>query len=204
MNLIVGLGNPGVEYQFTPHNAGFLAIDRLAQVAGVAVTNRRGRALTARATLAGEAVLLAKPETFMNLSGLSVAALLNELQLGPDSKGAAVRNLLVLYDELAFPLGQIRIRERGSANGHNGIKSILSVLGTEEWMRIRIGVGKPPSETGRAVKAGGGDYLLSPMRKMQLQELDLVLDDVVRAVEMILKDGVAKAMTEFNRGSNKE
>ena len=204
MNLIVGLGNPGVEYQFTPHNAGFLAIDRLAQVAGVAVTNRRGRALTARATLAGEAVLLAKPETFMNLSGLSVAALLNELQLGPDSKGAAVRNLLVLYDELAFPLGQIRIRERGSANGHNGIKSILSVLGTEEWMRIRIGVGKPPSETGRAVKAGGGDYLLSPMRKMQLQELDLVLDDVVRAVEMILKDGVAKAMTEFNRVSNKE
>ena len=201
MKLIVGLGNPGLEYQFTPHNAGFLAIDRLAQLAGVSVTNRRGRALTARATLAGEAVLLAKPETFMNGSGLSVAALLNELELAPDNQGAPVRNLIVLYDELAFPLGQIRIRERGSANGHNGIKSILGALGTEEWMRVRIGVGKPPTETGRAVRAGGTDYLLAPMRKMQLQDLDLALDDVVRAVETILKEGVAKAMNEFNRGS---
>ena len=108
----------------------------------------------------------------------------------------------MLYDELAFPLGHIRIRERGSANGHNGIKSILSALGTEEWMRIRIGVGKPPTETGRAVRAGGTDYLLAPMRKMQLQDLDLALDDVVRAVETILKEGVAKAMNEFNRRSD--
>jgi len=199
VKLIVGLGNPGIEYQFTPHNAGFLAIDRIAQVCGVSVTNRRGKALTARTTLAGQDVLLAKPETFVNLSGLSVAALLQELELSTPAN-----DLLVLYDELAIPLGQIRIRERGSAGGHNGIKSILSALGTEEWIRVRIGVGKPPTETGREIKAGGKDFLLSPFRRMQLQELDLVLDDAMRAVEMIFKDGVKKAMNEFNRKVNGE
>ena len=192
MKLIVGLGNPGIQYQLTPHNAGFLAIDRIAEVCGVTVANRRGRALTAKAMLAGEEVLLAKPETFMNLSGLSVAALLRELELTPT-------DLIVLYDELAIPLGQLRIRERGSAGGHNGVKSILGVLGTEEWVRVRIGVGKAPTETGRERKAGGTDYLLSPLRKMQLQELDMVLDEAVRAVEMVLTQGVGKAMNEFNR-----
>ena len=195
MHLIVGLGNPGIEYQFTPHNAGFLAIDRLAEQCGVSIANRRGKALTAKATLAGKEVLLAKPETFMNLSGNSVAALLKELDI-PAAES------IVLYDELAIPLGQLRIRERGSAGGHNGIKSILSSLGTEEFIRVRIGVGKPPTETGRAVKAGGTDYLLSPMRRMQLQELDEVLDQAVRAVETILKDGPKKAMNEFNRRIN--
>ena len=194
MKLIVGLGNPGIEYQFTPHNAGFLAIDRLAEVCGASVSNRRGRALTAKTTLAGQDVLLAKPETFMNLSGLSIVALLHELELDTPAE-----DLIVIYDELAIPLGQLRIRERGSAGGHNGIKSILGTLGSDEFIRVRIGVGKPPTETGRAIKAGGTDYLLSPMRKMMLQELDVVLDDTVRAVEMILKDGVKKAMNEFNR-----
>lgn len=194
MKLIVGLGNPGIEYQFTPHNAGFLAIDRLAEVCGANVGNRRGRALTARTTLAGQDVLLAKPETFMNLSGESVGALLRELEVSTPAK-----DLIVLYDELAIPLGQLRIRESGSAGGHNGIKSILGTLGSDEFIRVRIGVGKPPTVTGREVKAGGSDYLLSPMRKMMLQELDVVLDDAVRAVEMILKDGVKKAMNEFNK-----
>ena len=202
MKLIVGLGNPGIEYQFTPHNAGFLAIDRLAEVCGVTVANRRGKALTAKARLAGQDVLLAKPETFMNLSGLSVAALLKELELGPDTKGAPAEDLIVLYDELAIPLGQLRIRERGSAAGHNGIKSILSSLGSEEFLRVRIGVGKPPTVTGREIKAGGTNYLLAPMRRMALQELDEVLDKVVRATEMILTDGVKKAMNEFNRKVN--
>ncbi len=194
MKLIVGLGNPGIEYQFTPHNAGFLAIDRLAEVCGVTVANRRGKALTAKARLAGQDVLLAKPETFMNLSGLSVAALLKDLELG-----APAEDLIILYDELAIPLGQLRIRERGSAAGHNGIKSILASLGTEEFLRVRIGVGKPPTVTGREIKAGGTNYLLAPMRRMALQELDEVLDQVVKATEMILTDGVKKAMNEFNR-----
>lgn len=202
MKLIVGLGNPGIEYQFTPHNAGFLAIDRLAEVCGVTVANRRGKALTAKARLAGQDVLLAKPETFMNLSGLSVSALLKDLELGPDTKGLPAEDLIVLYDELAIPLGQLRIRERGSAAGHNGIKSVLSSLGTEEFIRVRIGVGKPPTVTGREIKAGGTNYLLAPMRRMALQELDEVLDKVVQATEMILTDGVKKAMNEFNRKVN--
>lgn len=197
MKLIVGLGNPGAEYAFTPHNAGFLAIDRLAVVAGAAVSNRRGRALTGKGRLAGEDVLLAKPETFMNLSGLSIAALLQELELG-------VEDLIVLYDELAIPLGSLRVRERGSAGGHNGAKSVIGVLGTEEWKRIRIGVGKPPLETGREVKAGGKDYLLSPMTKRELATLDVVLDDAVRAVEAVMTKGVTAAMSEFNKKVSSE
>ena len=192
VKLIVGLGNPGPEYAFTPHNAGFLAIDRIAQICDVQMANRRGRALTARARLMGHDVLLAKPETFMNLSGLAVAALLHELELG-------VEDLMVLYDELAIPLGTLRIRERGSAGGHNGVKSISGVLGTEEWLRIRLGVGKPPLESGREIKAGGTGYLLAPMRKQELGVLDEVLDQAVRAVEVMLTEGVSAAMSRFNR-----
>lgn len=194
MKLIVGLGNPGIEYQFTPHNAGFLAVDRIAEDCGAVLSNRRGRALTAKARLAGQDVLLAKPETFMNLSGLSVAALVRELEIAVPSE-----DLIVLYDELAIPLGTIRIRERGSANGHNGVKSISGALGTEEWLRIRIGVGKPALEDGREIKAGGKDYLLSPFRKQELVVLDEVLDRARRAVEMVLANGVSAAMNEFNR-----
>jgi peptidyl-tRNA hydrolase, PTH1 family len=198
VKLIVGLGNPGIEYQFTPHNAGFLAVDRIADDCGVSITNRRGRALTAKARLAGEEVLLAKPETFMNLSGLSVAALVRELEIEN-----VAQDVIVLYDELAFPLGRFRISQRGSANGHNGVKSILGALGTEEWLRIRIGVGKPALEDGREggqqVRAGGRDYLLTPMRKQELAVLDEVLDRVKVAVEAVLTKGVSAAMNEFNR-----
>jgi PTH1 family peptidyl-tRNA hydrolase len=192
VKLIVGLGNPGPEYAFTPHNAGFLAIDRIAAVCNVQIANYRGRALTARAKLAGHDVLLAKPATFMNLSGLAAAALMDELELG-------VEDLIVLYDELDFPLGTLRIAQKGSANGHNGVKSVSGVLGTEEWLRVRIGVGKPPLDDGRIVKAGGADYLLTPMRKQELATLDEVLDQAVRAVEAVLTKGVGAAMNEFNR-----
>jgi PTH1 family peptidyl-tRNA hydrolase len=195
VKLIVGLGNPGIEYQFTPHNAGFLAIDRIAEICGVTLSNRRGRALTAKARLAGYDVLLAKPETFMNLSGLSVAALLRELEI---EAGRLGEDMIVLYDELAIPLGTIRIRERGSSGGHNGVKSISGVLGTEEWTRIRIGVGKPALADGREIKAGGKDYLLSPMRKPELAVLDEVLDRAHKAVETILTKGTGAAMNVFN------
>jgi PTH1 family peptidyl-tRNA hydrolase len=194
VKLIVGLGNPGIEYQFTPHNAGFLAVDRIAEQCGVALTNRRGKALTARAKLAGHDVLLAKPETFMNLSGLSVVALAREFEIENPSE-----DIIVLYDELALPLGTIRVRERGSAGGHNGVKSVSGALGTEEWLRIRIGVGKPALADGREVRAGGKDYLLSPMRKQELAVLDEVLDRASRAVEVVLTQGVSVAMNEFNR-----
>jgi peptidyl-tRNA hydrolase, PTH1 family len=194
VKLIVGLGNPGIEYQFTPHNAGFLALDRIAEYCGVTLANRRSRSLTAKARLAGQEVLLAKPETFMNLSGLSVAALVQELEITVPS-----HDLIVIYDELDLPLGTLRIRERGSENGHNGAISVSGALGTQEWLRIRIGVGKPPLADGTEVKAGGTDYLLSPMRKAELAVLDEVLDRVRGAVEAILSQGLSAAMNEFNR-----
>jgi peptidyl-tRNA hydrolase, PTH1 family len=194
VKLIVGLGNPGIEYQFTPHNAGFLAVDRIADDCGVVLSNRLGRALTAKARLAGHEVLLAKPETYMNLSGLSVAALVQELEIQIPSE-----DLIVLYDELAFPLGRLRISANGRANGHNGAKSISGALGTEEWLRIRIGVGKPALADGREIKAGGRDYLLSQFRKQELAVLDEVLDRVEDAVEAVLTEGVSAAMNRFNR-----
>jgi len=194
VKLIVGLGNPGIEYQFTPHNAGFLALDRIAEHCGVTLANRRCRALTAKARLAGQEVLLAKPETFMNLSGLSMAALVRELEITVPS-----HDLIVIYDELDLPLGTLRIRERGSENGHNGAISVSGALGTQEWLRIRIGVGKPPLADGTEVKAGGTDYLLSPMRKAELAVLDEVLDRVGSAVEAVLGQGLSAAMNEFNR-----
>ena len=193
MKLIVGLGNPGPEYTFTPHNAGFLAIDRIAEQSGAVVANRRGRALTGKAIIAGEECLLAKPETFMNLSGASVLALVREHELD------VAKDLIVMYDELAFPLGELRLRPGGSSNGHNGVKSITGVLGTEEWMRIRIGVGKPALPDGRDIKSGGKDYLLAQMRKTELQVLDGALDRAALAVEVILRQGMAAAMNEFNR-----
>jgi peptidyl-tRNA hydrolase, PTH1 family len=194
VKLIVGLGNPGIEYQFTPHNAGFLAVDRIADDCGVVLSNRRGRALTAKAKLAGHEVLLAKPETYMNLSGLSVAALIQELEISIPSE-----DLIVLYDELAFPLGRLRISANGRANGHNGVKSISGALGTEEWLRIRIGVGKPALADGREIKAGGRDYLLSQFRKQELAVLDEVLDRVEEAVKTVMTEGVSAAMNRFNR-----
>ena len=130
----------------------------------------------------------------MNLSGLSVTALVQELEIED-----ATRDVIVLYDELAFPLGQFRIAQRGSANGHNGVKSISGALGTEEWIRVRIGVGRPALEDGREIKAGGRDYLLTPMRKQELAVLDEVLDRVKVAVETVLTKGVGAAMNEFNR-----
>ena len=197
MKLIAGLGNPGIEYQFTPHNAGFLAVDRIAERSGVQLANRRCKALTATARVAGQEVLLAKPETFMNLSGNAVAALLDEYELNESS------DMIVLYDDLALPLGTIRIRERGSSGGHNGVKSISGVLGAEEWLRIRIGVGKQ-TPAGEPVNAGGKDYLLSPMRKRELAELDEVLDRAAQAVEAVLGRGALAAMNEFNGSAKVE
>ena len=194
--LVVGLGNPGMEYAWTPHNAGFMAIDRIAQQSGVVAQNRRCKAVTATTRIGGRDVILAKPETFMNLSGLSVAALAREF--GSDK----LTNLVVVYDELDLPLGTIKIKERGSAAGHNGARSIIATLGTQEWLRIRIGVGPDlPAEAiaAGAKRRGGKDYLLEPMRKADLAVLDEVLDRVATAVRRIVEEGPAAAMNEFNR-----
>jgi len=187
VKLIVGLGNPGIEYQFTPHNAGFLAIDRLASDLQVDVRNRQCRALTARAVMEGVPVLLAKPETYMNLSGLSVRELLQKNEASPES------DLIVIQDELDFPLGTLRIHTRRSSAGHNGIESIIASLGTQDFLRIRIGVA-PDHKV-----SDGKEYLLAPFRKKELEVLDGMLDTAADAVRVILKDGPAAAMNRFNR-----
>jgi PTH1 family peptidyl-tRNA hydrolase len=194
--IVVGLGNPGPDYFWTPHNAGFMAIDRIAEQEGVVVQNRRCRAVTATRRIAGREVILAKPETFMNLSGASVAALVREYEADPE------QDLLVIYDELDLPLGTIKIRERGSPAGHNGARSVTAALGSQEWLRLRIGVGQdlpPEAIAAGASRRGGKDYLLSPMGKRDLTVLDEVLDRVATATRRILELGPAAAMNEFNR-----
>jgi len=193
---VVGLGNPGPEYFWTPHNAGFMAIDRIAEQEGVVVQNRRCRAVTAAIRIGGRDIVLAKPETYMNLSGSSVAALIREFEADP------ARDLLVVYDELDLTLGKIKIRERGSPAGHNGARSVTAALGTQEWLRLRIGVGPdlpPEAVAAGASMRGGKDYLLSPMRKADLAVLDEVLDRVATAVRRIIQEGPGPAMNEFNR-----
>ena len=192
MKLIVGLGNPGIEYQFTPHNLGFLALDRLAEEYGVEVNHRQCRALTARITSGSERVLLAKPETFMNLSGLSVRELVEKNDVRPEE------DLIVMQDELDFPLGTVRIHRRRSSAGHNGIESVIGALGTQDFLRIRMGVAPA-----RAV-ADGMSYLLAPMRKAQLKVVDEMLDTAAAAVKMILAEGPAAAMNRFNRKPDEE
>ncbi len=187
MKLIVGLGNPGIEYQFTPHNIGFLAVDRIAERHKVRIANRRCRAVTGKTTIAGQEVLLAKPETYMNLSGMSVRELVAEYGIQPEG------DLIVIYDELDLPLGAMRIRERGSSAGHNGMESIIGALGTQEFVRMRLGIA--PDHPVR----DGARYVLSQLKKSQLAVVDDVLDRAAHAVEVILGEGVAKAMSLFNQ-----
>jgi len=187
VKLIVGLGNPGIEYQFTPHNIGFLAVDRIASDLGVEIRNRQCRALTARVVIGGETVLLAKPETYMNLSGMAVRELLAEHEAMPES------DLIVIQDELDFALGTLRIHTRRSSAGHNGIESIIGALGTQDFLRIRIGVA-PEHKV-----ENGERYLLAPLRKVELAVVDEMLDTTADAVKAILTEGPAAAMNRFNR-----
>ena len=190
MKLIVGLGNPGIEYQWTPHNMGFLAIDEIANRCGVQVSNRHSKAVTARAVVEGELGLLAKPETYMNRSGESVRELVERYEAD------AARDLIVLYDDLALPFGSIRVRERGSAGGHNGMKSVIACLGTQEFLRVRLGVA-PEHQL-----SSGRDYLLSEMRKAQLALAAEAVEMCSEAVRIILTLGASAAMNRFNQKGN--
>jgi PTH1 family peptidyl-tRNA hydrolase len=187
VRLIVGLGNPGIEYQFTPHNLGFMVVDCVAKGLGVEVRNRRCRALTARGVLAGQAVILAKPETFMNLSGHSVRELVEEYQSDVKS------DLIVIHDELDLPLGTIRIRQRGGTAGHNGMESVQGALGTDEFLRIRLGI-SPEREIG-----DGAKYVLTPFPKGQERIVHEIVANAAEAVEVLVKNGPAAAMNLFNR-----
>jgi len=187
VKLIVGLGNPGPEYEFTPHNLGFRVIDRIASDHNVEIRSRQCKALTARTTIGQEQVVLAKPETFMNLSGLAVRELVTKLEIAPET------DFMVIQDELDLPFGTLRVHRGRSSAGHNGIESIIDSLGTKDFVRIRIGVA-PEHKL-----SDGKEYLLSPMRKAQLKMLDSIIADAAVAAEMIVKEGPAVAMQRFNR-----
>jgi peptidyl-tRNA hydrolase, PTH1 family len=187
VKLIVGLGNPGIEYQFTPHNLGFLTIDRLAEQLGTQVDNRHCRAVTGRGRIGDQEVVLAKPETFMNLSGLSVRELVTEYEIQPES------DLIVIYDELDLPFGSLRVRQRGSAAGHNGMKSVIGALDTQEITRIRLGIGPDtPIRDGKS-------YVLRQLKKSELKLVDELLDNAAEAARVIVTEGVNVAMNRFNR-----
>ena len=186
MRLIVGLGNPGIEYAWTPHNLGFLVVDKLAEQASIRVTRPEAKSLLGRGHLAGHEVVLAKPQTMMNLSGLAVRELVGRAECEPS-------DVIVVCDDVALPWGMIRVRERGSAGGHNGLKSVIGALGALEFPRVRLGV--QPTEPSGDLK----EYVLRQIRR---DEEDLVAEEVAQgaeAVALIVAEGTQRAMNRFNR-----
>jgi PTH1 family peptidyl-tRNA hydrolase len=185
MFLIVGLGNPGPEYVNTPHNLGFMTIDRLAQIGGLSVHRPECQSLVGRGVIEQRDVLLAKPQSYMNLSGGPVKALLAKYKLTP-------ADLILVYDELDLPWMSLRINLRGSSAGHRGVESVIGALGTKDFMRVRLGI-----HPGRPVDAA--EYDLTPFRRSQQKEVEELVSRGADAVRSILAEGAAKAMTRFNR-----
>jgi peptidyl-tRNA hydrolase, PTH1 family len=186
MRLIVGLGNPGPEYQWTPHNLGFLAVDELANRGGIRIERPEAKALVGLGKLAGEDVILAKPQTFMNLSGISVRELMEKYELGP-------QDLLAMWDEVQLPWGAIRIHAEGSAGSHNGAGSLITSLGKPKFARLRLGCGPDHPLSGRK------EYVLRPMKKSELEVAAEMIADVGDAVELMLTKGIEAAMNKYNR-----
>jgi PTH1 family peptidyl-tRNA hydrolase len=186
MRVIVGLGNPDPEYQWTPHNLGFMTVDELANRGSIRVERPEGKALVGKGKIAGEDVLLAKPQTYMNLSGISVRELLEKYELGP-------ADLLVMWDEVQLPFGTIRIDRKGSGGSHNGANSVISAVGTQEFARIRLGCGPDHPLSSRK------EFVLRPMKKAELEEAAEMIGKAGDAVEMILAKGIEPAMNIFNR-----
>jgi PTH1 family peptidyl-tRNA hydrolase len=184
--LIVGLGNPGPQYERSYHNLGFLTIDRLAERNGIRVTRTDSKALVGVGSIGNFEVLLAKPQTFMNLSGTPVKAL-------ADKYSVEIPHVLVIYDDLDLPWTGLRIRPQGSAGGHHGMEDVIKRLGTQDFPRIRLGI-----HPGHAVR-NGAEFVLSAIRKAQAQDLDELLDHAAAATESVLAEGAEKAMTRFNR-----
>jgi PTH1 family peptidyl-tRNA hydrolase len=186
MRLIVGLGNPGPEYQWTPHNLGFLAVDELANRGGIRVERPEAKALVGLGKLAGEEIILAKPQTFMNLSGISVRELLEKYELGP-------QDVLAMWDEVQLPWGAIRIHAEGSAGSHNGAGSLISSLGTPAIARLRLGCGPDHPLSSRK------EFVLRPMKKSELEVAAEMIADAGDAVELMLTKGIESAMGKYNR-----
>jgi len=185
MHLIVGLGNPGSEYEWSRHNVGFMLIDKLAAAASVTVKRRDCRSLTGAAVIEGQRVRLVKPLTFMNLSGEAVGCLAAKADLDEKS-------LIVVSDDLALPFGTIRLRARGSAGGHNGLKSIIAAMGTNEFVRLRIGISPehPVSDTKK--------FVLDEFAQAEKRALKEILERGADAVRSVLRDGIARAMSLYN------
>ena len=184
--IIVGLGNPGEQYAATRHNLGFMLIDKLASDEGIAVKRRECQALVGQGQVEGVVTRLAKPQTFMNLSGHAVSCLLGKGELN------AAKHLVVISDDLALPLGKIRIRERGSAGGHNGLKSIIAEVGTDEFIRLRIGI-QPDHPISDAKR-----FVLDQFSRTERPVVEEIIARSVQAVRTIIRDGALKAMMEFN------
>ena len=191
MRLIVGLGNAGPGFALTPHNLGFFVVDRLAEVSGIRVERPEAKSYLGRGTLAGHDVVLAKPQTMMNLTGLAVRDMLRRFECHPSQ-------LVVVYDDVALPWGMIRVRETGSAGGHNGLKSVIGAAGTMVFPRVRLGVEPEHPIEDLA------DYVLRPMRKSDLESAADMVDRAAEAVEAILTEGISAAMNRFNRRASPE
>ncbi|HTW63050.1 MAG TPA: aminoacyl-tRNA hydrolase [Bryobacteraceae bacterium] len=192
--LIVGLGNPGEEYESTAHNLGFMVLDRLAERHGIRIGRKDSMALVGQGSIAGQKVLLAKPQTFMNLSGESVQGLLVKNEIPPG-------DLILVYDELDLPWQSVRIRPNGSAAGHRGVNSVIGCIRTKEFPRVRLGV-----HGGRREK-DGAQIVLAKLKRAHKQELEELLDYASDAVESIIAEGVEKSMAKYNRraqGLNEE
>ena len=192
MFIIAGLGNPTKEYERTRHNAGFDVIDRLSEKYNIAVDVKKHRAFIGKGMIAGQKVILAKPQTYMNLSGESIRSLLDYYKVDEEHE------LLVIYDDISLGVGQLRIRAKGSAGGHNGIKNIIAHLGGQVFPRIKVGVGEKPPKYDLA------DYVLGHFSKAEKVLMDEGYDNAVRAVEMIVSGDIEGAMNEFNRKKKEE
>ncbi|ABW20175.1 aminoacyl-tRNA hydrolase [Alkaliphilus oremlandii] len=184
MHIIVGLGNPGKKYDATRHNIGFEAIDMLAKRNNIEVKKLKHKALCGEGTIGGNKVLLVKPQTFMNLSGQSLLDIVQFYKVDP-------KNIVVLYDDIDIPVGTLRIREKGSSGTHNGMKSIIYLLQTDQFPRIRIGVGKPQF-------GDLADYVLGRFPKEEIPTMLETLERASQAVETLVKDGIAVSMNRYN------
>lgn len=185
MYIIVGLGNPGREYENTRHNAGFITIDKLASKYNIEVTKEKHKAFIGTGIIEGEKVVLVKPQTFMNLSGEAVYEVMNFYK-------EDLKNFVVIFDDIDLPVGSIRIKERGSAGTHNGVKSIVHELGTQEFKRVKVGIGKPNGKMDLV------SYVLGKFSKEEFNEIEKSTNKAVDVIEVIIKDGVAKAMNDYN------
>lgn len=186
MFVIVGLGNPGKKYENTRHNAGFIAIDALAEKYRISISEKKHKALCGSGVIEGNKVILVKPETYMNLSGESVRSVMDFYKIDPEE------DMLVIYDDISLAPGNIRIRKKGSAGGHNGIKSIIAHTGTQNFMRIKVGVGEKPSGWDLA------DYVLGHFSDEDNVKLKETMPDIIQAATLMVQGDVDKAMNDFN------